>query len=75
MTHPRFLAEKMRPVRLTESHRDLPKRAFGFGFMNGARIVGSLGMLPSTSCGRIAIRAERIRGQKAPENASELWIT
>jgi hypothetical protein len=50
-------------------------RAFGFGFMNGARIVRSLGMLPSTSCGRIAIRAERIRGQKAPENASELWIT
>jgi hypothetical protein len=34
----------MRPSRLTESHCDPRKHAFGFGIMNGWRIVGSLGM-------------------------------
>jgi hypothetical protein len=37
MTHPRFLAEKNAQLRLTESHCDPSKRAFGFGLMNGAR--------------------------------------
>ncbi|CUT11768.1 hypothetical protein BF49_2848 [Bradyrhizobium sp.] len=64
MTRPRFLAGTMRPTRLTESHCDPRKHAFGFGFMNGQRIVGSLGM-----------PAKRIREPKSPENASELWIT
>jgi len=36
MTHPRFLAENDAQLRLMESHRDPSKRAFGFGFMNGA---------------------------------------
>jgi hypothetical protein len=32
-----------------ESHRDPAKRAFGFGFMNGAAcVVGSLGMSAAT---------------------------
>jgi hypothetical protein len=54
----------MPPLRLTESHCDPRKHDFGFGFMNGWRIVGSLGM-----------PAMRIRELKSPENASELWIT
>jgi hypothetical protein len=49
----------MRPSRLTESHCDPRKHAFGFGFMNGRRIVGSLGM-PATPDLRTKITQKRI---------------
>ncbi len=56
MTHPRFLAETMRGLRLTESHCDRRKRAFGFGFMNGAAIIGSLAMPPAAAHGGVTTR-------------------
>jgi hypothetical protein len=46
----------MRGLRLTESHRDLRKLAFGFGLMNGAAIVGSLAMPPAAPHGRVTTR-------------------
>jgi hypothetical protein len=76
MTLPRVLAEKNARIALNgTSLRSAKARPWFWIHEQSAAIIGSLGMSRPRRAATPMRIAMRIRGQKSPKNASELWIT